>query len=323
MSQRQRAIGIAVGTCGLAALLAACGSGSGGSGTSAGNGGGGAPAQGNLSESLTLSGAVNATLTNGSQNPANPSQACGPISGGSTYSFAIDGKLNGQDWVVGAEVGMYSGPKQYTPDTVDVSAESATWSFVSGTMTVNADQHSGSLNADLKVSGQPVKTVVEHISGNWDCGALSAQSGSPAVVAGKPTLSITTTLSGAVSGTATGSMSVSASSCSAFASTPSSNGMPFNVPQDSSPINGHKVTFSAPVGNYHGAGTYMTDAFGDPSQVTLAADASSDSDPFTPVSAPGSETLTVNADGSGKFTFSNWGDTGSRMESGSVTWTCM
>ena len=72
---------------------------------------------------------------------------------------------------------------------------------------------------------------------------------------------------------------------------------------------------------YHGPGSYPSLTFNDPSTETIILDASSSSEPFQPI--PGAtQSLTVNADGSGSFTFTNWQDAGSRPESGTESWTC-
>ena len=61
---------------------------------------------------------------------------------------------------------------------------------------------------------------------------------------------------------------------------------------------------------------------GDPTTQTIILDESSANEPFQPLNDGATQSLTVNADGSGQFTFTDWQDAGSRSESGTESWAC-
>jgi hypothetical protein len=84
-------------------------------------------------------------------------------------------------------------------------------------------------------------------------------------------------------------------------------------------INGFAIAVGYSISSYHGPGTYQLT--GDNSSIPAGAsvDQSSSQDPFGGEAA----SATINADGSGEFSFSGWKDSTDRSEAADVTWTCL
>jgi hypothetical protein len=137
-------------------------------------------------------------------------------------------------------------------------------------------------------------------------------------------LHVTLTVSGAVSGTATYTTSASnGSSCTQYAQG-TTNPTQFDIPEgdNKTTIDGQvfQIGVVADTG-WHGPGSYPNLTFSDPEDMTVIVDQSSSNEPFQPT--PGAtQSLTVNTNGSGSFTFTNWQDAGQRSETGTESRTC-
>lgn len=137
-------------------------------------------------------------------------------------------------------------------------------------------------------------------------------------------LHVTLTVSGAVSGTATYTTSASnGAGCSQYAQG-TTNPAQFDIPEGDNKTTIDGQVFQIGVvadSGWLGPGSYPNLTFSDPEDMTIIVDQSSSSEPFQPT--PGAtQSLTVNTNGSGTFTFTNWQDAGQRSESGTEGWTC-
>jgi hypothetical protein len=87
-------------------------------------------------------------------------------------------------------------------------------------------------------------------------------------------------------------------------------------------INGVIFTGGAVIPNYHGPGTYPTSSFSDQT-LNFPADTKSEQTPFEFDPTHGSTvTATIKGDASGKFEMTGFMDALSRVDSGTITWTC-
>lgn len=122
------------------------------------------------------------------------------------------------------------------------------------------------------------------------------------------------TVSGAVTGTAEYTVKPDAASCADYAAK-------FEMPQsnDAKLGNGQSIVLSDSPEKYHGPGTY-TAAELDQASATLSVNDSDE--PYQPLDKGSTRSLTVNADGSGTYAFASWLDPGSKVVSGTLTWTC-
>jgi hypothetical protein len=157
-------------------------------------------------------------------------------------------------------------------------------------------------------------------------GSTSVSSATPAVTTGTAQLTINVTSTGAVAESGQLIQPVAAT-CVAFAEG-RDHMFPIPTGSDDATLAGDVFQLTAPIAQYAGPGDYSlsTHGFGG-NQLTTQLTVGPVSAPVTFKVLVGSEeAATVNADGSGSFTFLDWttpgGGSGSVNESGMITWTC-
>jgi hypothetical protein len=138
-----------------------------------------------------------------------------------------------------------------------------------------------------------------------------------------PRLVLNVSLQGAVHASGRIVQSAEVPTCSAFAAGARRDHV-FTIPSGptTAQIGGNPFALEAFIVRYAGPGRYPASAFGDPTTTTLTVDVSSATDPFEPLGKDAHLAATVDADGSGRFTFDRWQDPATRVESGVVSWTC-
>lgn len=180
----------------VAALLAGCGSSAAPSGGAAAGSGAAATSGGSAPGShLTITGTI-AGRVDGSR-PGSFCDVSGQVSdlSGRTLTATWTGSLNGAPYDFGITLSFYTGPGSYAPapqkDPVDFTmgkeaapslsvSSGATYTYsgstidfrsLHGSVTVNADEKSGTLDVALK-AGEGLDTTapeVAHVTGTWSC----------------------------------------------------------------------------------------------------------------------------------------------------------
>jgi hypothetical protein len=110
------------------------------------------------------------TIAGSSRSQVASTQSRGPCGAGSAgYAAELTFRLNGQAYVLSMDIASYHGPGRYSapPERVSLHTETGApnptlAAAVSGTVTINPDQRSGSI--DTALSDQ------SRVTGTWSCG---------------------------------------------------------------------------------------------------------------------------------------------------------
>jgi len=141
---------------------------------------------------------------------------------------------------------------------------------------------------------------------------------------GSATLQVTMNLTGAIKGIDTYTVVEPDTSCTGDGlGSAGYDGVPPIGSGQTVTFNGAPLSYSIQTASYHGPGVYGPSAFSGGS-AAISADQASQSDPFGVANnTSDTESMVINADGSGSFTFSGWQDVNlQRTLNGKFTWTC-
>jgi hypothetical protein len=114
--------------------------------------------------------AAHLTIAGSTRSQVDSTQSRGPCGAGSAgYAAELTFRLNGQAYVLSMDVASYHGPGRYSvpPERVSLHTETGAANptlaaAVSGSVTINPDQRSGSI--DTALSDQ------SRVTGTWTCG---------------------------------------------------------------------------------------------------------------------------------------------------------
>jgi hypothetical protein len=110
------------------------------------------------------------TIAGSSRSQVASTQSRGPCGAGSAgYAAELTFRLNGQAYVLSMDIASYHGPGRYSvpPERVSLHTETGApnptlAAAVSGTVTINPDQRSGSIDSALSDQSR--------VTGTWSCG---------------------------------------------------------------------------------------------------------------------------------------------------------